>query len=136
MPVLDKSVIIEVLVQNILFIKGGIMAVKLKRAYEAPSASDGQRILVDRLWPRGVTKEKAKIDTWLKDISPSTELRQWFDHDPTKWAEFQTRFTKELAGNDAVAELRELIKKPSTLVYSAKDEEHNNALVIKKFIES
>lgn len=112
------------------------MTVKLKRAYEAPSASDGQRILVDRLWPRGVTKEKAKIDTWLKDISPSTELRQWFNHDPAKWVEFQARFTKELANNDAVAELRELIKNPSTLVYSAKDEEHNNALVIKKFIES
>lgn len=112
------------------------MTVKLKRAYEAPSDSDGQRILVDRLWPRGVTKEKAKIDTWLKDISPSTELRQWFDHDPAKWAEFQARFTKELASNDAVAELCELLKKPSTLVYSAKDEEHNNAIVIKQFIES
>lgn len=112
------------------------MVVKLKRAYEAPSSSDGQRILVDRLWPRGVTKEKAKIDTWLKDISPSTKLRQWFNHDPAKWAEFQTRFTKELASNDAAAELRKLIKKPSTLVYSAKDEEHNNAIVIKKFIES
>lgn len=112
------------------------MKIILKRVYEKPVKSDNQRILVDRLWPRGLTKDKAKVDVWLKDIAPSTELREWFDHDTSKWDEFQERFLSELSTNGAVEELRELLKKPSTIVYGAKDQEHNNAVVIKRFIES
>lgn len=112
------------------------MPVTIKRVYESPSPEDGQRILVDRLWPRGLSKADAKIDVWLKDIAPSAELRQWFGHDPTKWDEFQKRFIKELSANpEAVTTLRELLKTPSTLVYGAKDEVHNNAVVIQSFIK-
>ena len=91
------------------------------------------RILVDRLWPRGLTKEKANVDIWLKDIAPSTELRKWFSHEPAKWAEFKKRFHNELKeNNEQVLLLKEQLKKgPVTLVYGAKDEEHNEALVLK-----
>ena len=113
------------------------MMIRIKRVYETPVAEDGERILVDRLWPRGLTKEKAKIDMWLKEIAPSTELREWFGHDPAKWPEFQKRFLKELAANEvATTELRELLKAGvATLVYGAKDEAHNNAVVIKEYLE-
>ena len=113
------------------------MSVRIKRVYEAPAADDGKRILIDRLWPRGLTKEKAKIDTWLKDIAPSTELREWFGHDPAKWEEFQKRYTRELEANqEAIAELRkELASGPATLVFGAKDEAHNDAVVLKDFLE-
>lgn len=112
------------------------MDVQLKRVYEKTDPKDGFRILVDRLWPRGLTKEKAAVDLWLKDIAPSTELRKWFAHDPGKWKEFQKRYLKELKENkEAVAALKEHLKKGHvTLLYAAKDEAHNEALVLKDFI--
>lgn len=112
------------------------MELKIKRAYEKPDKEDGKRILVDRLWPRGLTKEKASIDLWLKDIAPSTELRKWFGHDPDKWKEFQTRYHHELKNNkEPVAILREQLNEGVvTLVYGAKDEEHNEALVLKEWL--
>lgn len=110
--------------------------IKLKRVYEAPAKEDGTRILVDRLWPRGLTKEKAKVDLWLKDIAPSTELRKWFAHDPAKWSEFQTRYKAELKHNpEPVALLKkEAAKGPVTLLYGAKDEQHNEAIVLQKLL--
>jgi uncharacterized protein YeaO (DUF488 family) len=110
--------------------------IKLKRAYEPPAKSDGQRILVERLWPRGITKEKAKIDLWMKEIAPSPELRKWYAHDIEKWAEFTERYLKELKQNkDQLLRLQELIKEPVTFIYAAKDEEHNSALVLKDLLE-
>jgi uncharacterized protein YeaO (DUF488 family) len=107
----------------------------LKRAYEAPADSDGTRVLVDRLWPRGVSKAKARIDVWLKDVAPSTQLRKWFGHDPAKWPEFQRRYRAELKGSPALAELRKLARQGHvTLVYGAKDEEHNDAVVLAKLL--
>lgn len=113
------------------------MNVSLKRVYEQPIKSDGTRILVDRLWPRGLTKEKAKVDVWLKDIAPSTELRKWVNHEPSKWLEFKKRYRAEMHGNTkTVTDLKELlVKHKSTVVYGAKDEEHNEALVIKEYFE-
>lgn len=113
------------------------MELKIKRVYEKPAKEDGERILVDRLWPRGLTKEKAGIDTWLKEISPTTELRKWFGHDPAKWKEFQKRYFNELNENkEAVDILKDHIKNGAvTLVYGAKDEEHNEALVLKEWLE-
>jgi len=110
--------------------------VRIKRVYEKPSRGDGKRILVDRLWPRGLTKEKASIDLWLKEIAPSTELRKWFGHDPAKWKDFQKRYRQELKSNkEQVAVLKEQVKKGIvTLVYGAKDEEHNEALVLKEWL--
>jgi uncharacterized protein YeaO (DUF488 family) len=107
---------------------------KIKRVYEKPEKDDGIRILVDRLWPRGLTKEKAGIDLWLKDIAPSTELRKWFGHDPLKWKEFRKRYSEELKHNEEqVSLLKDQMKKGTvTLVYGAKDEEHNEALVLKE----
>ena len=108
------------------------MNLKLKRVYEEPAPSDGTRILVDRLWPRGLTKEKAHVDLWLKDIAPSTELRKWFGHDPTRWPEFRTRYHAELKHNpEQMAELKKAVAKgTSTLIYGARDEEHNEAVVL------
>ena len=98
------------------------MAIFLKRAYDPPTASDGKRILVDRLWPRGLAKVKAKFDVWLKDVAPSTELREWFGHDPAKWTEFQTRYRAELKGNPAFDELKKLAHQGNiTLIYAARD---------------
>lgn len=112
------------------------MNIQIKRVYEKPDAQDGFRILVDRLWPRGLTKEKAAADLWLKDIAPSTELRKWFNHDPEKWKEFQKKYQQQLKENkDAVSVLKEQLKKgPVTLLYGAKDQEHNEARVIKEFV--
>ena len=112
------------------------MKIKIKRVYEEPAKDDGVRILVDRLWPRGLTKQKADVDLWLKDIAPTTELRNWFDHDPEKWKEFQKRYKEELKKNTEQIEiLKQHIKKGKvTLVYGAKDEEHNEALVLQEFI--
>lgn len=111
---------------------------KLKRVYERPLKSDGQRILVERLWPRGVSKQQAKIDLWLKDLAPSTELRKWFGHDPLKWSKFQHKYKSELKlKKDLSLELKKLARKhPVTFVYAARDEEHNGALVLKEFIEN
>jgi uncharacterized protein YeaO (DUF488 family) len=113
------------------------MAVRIKRVYDTPSPDDGKRILIDRLWPRGLTKEKAKIDLWLKDIAPSAGLRKWFGHDPEKWPEFQKRYRKELEANEGtVALLREELQHgPVTLVFGAKDEAHNDAVVLKAYLE-
>jgi uncharacterized protein YeaO (DUF488 family) len=111
------------------------MKIQIKRVYEKPDSKDGYRILVDRLWPRGLTKEKADLDLWLKDIAPSTELRQWFNHDPEKWKEFQKKYLKELKENqEAVNELKEHLKNGTvTLLYAAKDQEHNEAEVLKEY---
>lgn len=105
---------------------------KIKRVYEKSEKEDGFRILVDRLWPRGLTKEKADIDLWLKEIAPSKALRQWFDHDPEKWNEFKKRYLLELKVNkEPMVILRELIQKEDvTLVYAAKDEAHNEAIIL------
>ena len=111
--------------------------IQLKRVYEKPSRKDGCRVLVDRLWPRGLTKERAAVDWWLKDIAPSTELRQWFGHDPAKWKEFQARYRKELKEKkDALKLLKRKSKEHNlTLVYGARDEEHNEALVLKLILD-
>lgn len=111
--------------------------IKLKRAYEEAAKSDGERILVERLWPRGLTKERAKIDLWLKEVSPSPELRKWFGHDPAKWAEFQRRYRAELKENrEPVQLLKEKSKKGTvTFVYAAKDEEHNSAAILRDYVE-
>lgn len=112
------------------------MTVKLKRAYDAPADQDGYRVLVDRLWPRGVAKAKAKIDLWLKDVAPSTELRKWFAHDPEKWAEFKKKYAEELKKNPAWDELKSLAKgKSITLIYAAKDEVHNEAAYLKQRLD-
>ena len=112
------------------------MNVMLKRAYESPAKTDGERILVDRLWPRGLSKVNAKLDLWLKDVAPSTELRQWFGHDPEKWSEFKNRYRAELKGNPALSELLALSRRRDiTLVYAAKDQLHNEAVVLKQIIE-
>lgn len=112
------------------------MTILLKRAYEPPEPSDGFRILVDRLWPRGVSKSAAHIDLWLKDIAPSTALRKWFDHDPLKWIEFRDRYFLELNRNpEAVEQLTEQLHRGVvTLVYGAKDEEHNQAVALKAYL--
>jgi len=113
------------------------MSIKVKRAYEKPSRNDGKRVLVDRLWPRGVSKDEAKVDLWLKEISPSDELRKWFKHEPEKWDEFRKRYFRQLDGNpEAMEKLNEILKKGSvTLVFAAKDEQHNNAVALKQYIE-
>lgn len=109
----------------------------LKRAYEPASTRDGCRILVERLWPRGVTKEKAAIDVWLKEVAPSTELRKWYAHDPDRWAEFRKRYWSELKKNrQAVDALREKEHDGKvTLIYAARDGEHCSALALKQFLE-
>lgn len=114
------------------------MAVRIKRAYERPEPGDGFRVLVDRLWPRGVARDDARIDLWLKEIAPSAELRKWFNHDPVRWTEFQHRYLFEIEKHpEAIDQLGAATRHASlTLVYGAKDEEHNNAVVLKKFIES
>ena len=101
----------------------------IKRVYEPYSAGDGYRLLIDRLWPRGLSKEKAHIDCWLKEIAPSNELRKWFSHDPAKWKEFIKKYKEELENSPAKEELLELVKKHKkiTLLYSSKEEKNNNA---------
>jgi len=113
------------------------MKIQLKRAYKPPEKQDGTRLLVERLWPRGLTKEKAAIDEWFKDVAPSQELRKWYAHDLKKWEAFRRRYLDELRGNpEAVSRLRERVKGgPVTFVFAAKDEEHNSALILKQFIE-
>ena len=108
--------------------------VRIKRAYEPPSPNDGTRVLVDRLWPRGVKKAAAGISQWMKEIAPSNELRKWFGHDPERWEEFRRRYKAELAQKrELVGQLRDLARKgPLTLVYSAHDEAHNQAVVLRE----
>jgi uncharacterized protein YeaO (DUF488 family) len=112
------------------------MTIQIKRIYQQPGKADGTRILVDRLWPRGLTKEKAKVDLWLKEVAPSSELRKWFAHDPEKWLEFQARYREELKSR---AEQLALLKQksaegPVTLLFGAKDEQHNEAVVLAKLL--
>ena len=110
--------------------------IKIKRAYLEPEEDDGMRILVDRLWPRGLTKEKARIDLWMKDVAPSTELRKWFSHDIEKWEEFKRRYLDELNENKkSVASLKEQLNKGNvTLIFGARDELHNEAIVLKELL--
>jgi uncharacterized protein YeaO (DUF488 family) len=107
--------------------------IKLKRAYEKPATTDGTRILVDRLWPRGLKKDTAAIDHWFKEIAPSTELRKWFGHDPSRWDEFRRRYVAELRKHtEQLAELKRLARNgPLTLIYAARDELHNDAIVVR-----
>jgi uncharacterized protein YeaO (DUF488 family) len=109
---------------------------RLKRVYEAADPDDGFRVLVDRLWPRGLTKEKAHIDLWLKEVAPSDELRKWFGHEPDKWPAFRERYFRELESrSEELGQLRDLIAKgPVTLVYAAKDTEHNQAVALRDFV--
>lgn len=113
-------------------------AIAVKRAYAPPAESDGCRILVDRLWPRGLNKDAAHLDLWLKNVAPSPALRAWFGHDPARFAEFRQRYTAELEANaQAVADLeRVAAQTPITLVYAARDEAHNHAIVLQAFLES
>ncbi len=110
--------------------------IRLKRAYEAACADDGSRVLVDRLWPRGVSKDAAAIDLWLKELAPSTELRKWFGHDPARWADFERRYAQEVRAHpDQFEQLRDLARKGRvTLVYAAHDEEHNDAVVLRRLL--
>jgi uncharacterized protein YeaO (DUF488 family) len=112
--------------------------VRIRRVYDEPAVEDGKRILVDRLWPRGIAKEKARIDEWLKEIAPSDELRKWFGHDPALWDEFRERYRRELeAKAELLDQLRGLAKKETvTLLFAAKDEEHNNAVVLKEVLKA
>ncbi len=111
--------------------------IQLKRVYEKPSRADGFRVLVDRLWPRGLTKQRAAVQLWLKDVAPSTELRKWFGHDPAKWKEFQVRYRHELGDKqDALKLLKEKSQTQTvTLLYGARDELHNEATVLKGILE-
>ena len=111
-------------------------SIRLKRVYDAPSPDDGVRVLVDRLWPRGLKRATAKIDVWLKEVAPSDELRKWFGHDVERWPAFRKRYRAELAKNPKVVGLRQLMKgrKPLTLLFAAKDQEHNNAVALKDYL--
>ncbi|MDE1930845.1 MAG: DUF488 family protein [Alphaproteobacteria bacterium] len=111
-------------------------AVKLRRVYDPPSPRDGMRVLVDRIWPRGLTKRRAHIDLWLKEVAPSARLRQWFGHDPVRWTEFRRRYRAELARNPAALEqLRQLARvRRITLVFGARDQRHNQAVVLKEVL--
>lgn len=110
--------------------------VQVKRIYEAPAPSDGFRVLVDRLWPRGVAKKRAALDAWMKTVAPSPELRRWFGHDPKRWKQFQQRYRAELSDHGPeIAELRSLIRKGTvTLLFGARDVDHNEAVVLKDFL--
>jgi uncharacterized protein YeaO (DUF488 family) len=114
--------------------------IRLKRVYELPARTDGSRILVDRLWPRGLTKERAAVTLWLKDVAPSTALRKWFGHAPARWKQFQAPYRKELREKREKSDALKLLKRKSkthtvTLVYAARDEQHNEALVLKRVLE-
>ena len=113
--------------------------IKLKRVYDAPGAGDGERILVDRVWPRGISKERARLADWRKDLAPSTPLRKWFGHDPAKWKEFRSRYRAELKHSGQIDALKELARlsrrKTVTLVYGAADEKHNQAVALKEFLD-
>ncbi len=110
---------------------------KTKRVYEEYDDSDGYRVLTERLWPRGVSKERARLDQWLKGVAPSHELRKWFDHDYQKWEEFKERYRKELFGSPQVEELLDIIRENETvtLIYASKEETYNSTMVLKQFLE-
>jgi uncharacterized protein YeaO (DUF488 family) len=112
--------------------------VRAKRVYDDPAGSDGTRVLVDRIWPRGLSRERAAVDVWLKDIAPTTELRKWFGHDPARWKAFEARYRQELDRNAAaVAQLRELVDRgPVTLLYGARDDAHNDAVALLAYLDA
>ncbi|MCA9423099.1 MAG: DUF488 domain-containing protein [Burkholderiales bacterium] len=116
------------------------MTIHVKRAYDPPTPEDGCRVLVDRLWPRGLSKERAAVDEWLREVAPSTALRRWFAHDPARWGEFKQRYWEELTGAaacEAVKRLRILaVTGEVTLLYAAKDEVHNNAVALREYLAS
>ncbi len=114
------------------------MTVNIKRVYELPESKDGYRVLVDRLWPRGISKKNAGINEWWKEYAPSTKLRKWFSHDPAKWKSFRQQYLAELRANreDVVCAVNRADRDQITLVYGAKDEQHNHAVVLKEFIET
>jgi uncharacterized protein YeaO (DUF488 family) len=107
--------------------------IEIKHAYEPPASQDGKRVLVDRLWPRGLNRDAAKIDAWIKDVAPSAELRRWFNHDPSRWREFRRRYREELAECAAFAELQQKLQSVPkvTLLFAARDVAHNNAVVLR-----
>lgn len=111
--------------------------VRMRRIYDPPQPDDGRRLLVDRLWPRGVSKERARLDAWVREVAPSTALRKWFGHDPARWEEFARRYREELAANpDGVQELIDAAGPgPVTLLYAARDEQHNEALVLQQLLQ-
>jgi uncharacterized protein YeaO (DUF488 family) len=111
--------------------------IRLKRVYDRPVTGDGRRVLIDRVWPRGLTKKEAQVDDWLKEIAPSTRLRKWFGHGPARWKEFKKRYTKELDDRREQVEklVREARKRTVTLLFGANDIEHNNAVALKEYIE-
>lgn len=112
------------------------MAITIKRAYDKAEPSDGYRVLVDRLWPRGIKKEELALNEWCKDVAPSTELREWFAHDPAKFEEFKVRYMEELAGSNAPQQLLARADRQSmTLVYAAKDERNNQAVVLQAYLQ-
>ena len=115
----------------------GIMSIRVKRAYEAPAQDDGARYLVDRLWPRGIKKDALRIESWVKDVAPSDELRKWFAHDPAKWDEFQKRYFEELAGREEAWRplLTAARRGRVTLLFGAKDTEHNQAVALRDFLD-
>lgn len=114
--------------------------IKVKRVYDPADSSDGHRILVERLWPRGVSKEKAAIEAWRRDLAPSDDLRRWFGHDPRKWVEFKNRYREELQEAGKTEELKQLRRQGQredvTLIFSAREVEHNNAVALKEFIDA
>ena len=113
--------------------------IKIKRIYDQPAKDDGFRILVDRLWPRGISKEKVKVDLWLREIAPSNDLRKWFSHDPKKWEDFKIRYERELKGKqELLHKIKEAEKEKGivTILYSARDEEHNNAVVLNAILKN
>lgn len=116
---------------------GDLLDLRIKRVYDPVDSEDGFRVLIDRLWPRGLSKERAKLDLWLKEIAPSTELRQWFNHDPAKWPEFRQRYFSELdSREEEVKEIRARAEKGRvTLLYAARDTEHNQALVLRDYLQ-
>ncbi|WP_026987254.1 DUF488 domain-containing protein [Fodinicurvata fenggangensis] len=115
------------------------LSIRLKRAQDDPADNDGTRVLVDRVWPRGISKDRLKLDRWLKEVAPSKELRQWFGHDPEKWAEMQRRYRAELEGGEqrqAFEELKELARQGRvTLVFAARERAHNQAVILKQLLE-
>jgi uncharacterized protein YeaO (DUF488 family) len=117
---------------------GNRITIRIKRVYEEPEEADGLRVLVDRLWARGLSKEKARVDVWVKEIAPSTELRRWYGHDADKWPEFKTRYAAELNANPTGVEklLSEVQAGTVTFLYSSKEERLNNAVALKEYIES
>lgn len=118
--------------------KTEVSMIQIKRIYEPADDKDGYRVLVDRLWPRGIKKDQADIDLWLKDVAPTPELRKWFHEAPIeRWREFNSKYRKELTNNESIVELTELIEKHQkvTLVYGAKDHEHNHAIILHSYIE-